>query len=158
MDDLRKHRTDFPDAVKTRYRNIDVWEHPPNGQGLAALIALAILNEIDPSTFSSSPSSRLHVLIESMRLAFADARKYVVCSRVMFERILVASFTQITHSFTSLHQLPHSLNNQLTLKCFARDTLPDRTHRYISSAGSWDWENLRLRNILFNIPPCQENV
>ena len=33
-----------------------------------------------------------------------------------------------------------------------------RTHRYISSAGSWDRENLRLRNILFNPPPCQENV
>ena len=96
MDDLRKHRTDFPDAVKTRYRNIDVWEHPPNGQGLAALIALAILNEIDPSTFSSSPSSRLHVLIESMRLAFADARKYVV-------------FKNISCTIHSHHSLNHFL-------------------------------------------------
>jgi gamma-glutamyltranspeptidase/glutathione hydrolase len=131
MDDLRKHRTDFPDAVKTRYRNIDVWEHPPNGQGLAALIALAILNEIDPSTFSSSPSSRLHVLIESMRLAFADARKYVVCSRVMFERILVASFTQITHSFTSLHQLPHSLNSTYAQTLRTRHTSGSNTQVHL---------------------------
>ena len=107
MDDLRKHRTDFPDAVKTRYRNIDVWEHPPNGQGLAALIALAILNEIDPSTFSSSPSSRLHVLIESMRLAFADARKYMVFKNI----------SCMIHSHHSHHSL-----NQLTLKTQTRHT------------------------------------
>jgi len=77
MDDLRNHRSEFPEAIKTRYRGADIWEHPPNGQGLAALIALAILNKIEPCKLSGSPSSRLHVLIECMRLAFADARKFI---------------------------------------------------------------------------------
>ena len=124
MDDLRKHRTDFPDAVKTRYRNIDVWEHPPNGQGLAALIALAILNEIDPSTFSSSPSSRLHVLLRASSCLWS--RKYVVFKNI--------SCTFLTHSFayaqnTRRHFLKH---NRDTLSKQHTDT--SRTRVLMQSA------------------------
>ena len=79
MDDFRRHETSFPDPVKTNYRGIDVYEHPPNGQGLCALLGLNILTE-SPLKHGKAPYSsatRLHYQIEAMRLAFSDARHYI---------------------------------------------------------------------------------
>ena len=79
MDDFRRHETSFPDPVKTNYRGIDVYEHPPNGQGLCALLGLNILKE-SPLKNGVAPyfsTTRLHYQIEAMRLAFSDARYYI---------------------------------------------------------------------------------
>jgi gamma-glutamyltranspeptidase/glutathione hydrolase len=56
---------------------VRVWECPPNGQGLAALIALNILEGFDLAGMPPLSARRLHVEIEAMRLAFADARWYI---------------------------------------------------------------------------------
>jgi gamma-glutamyltranspeptidase / glutathione hydrolase len=56
---------------------VRVWECPPNGQGLTALLALNILEGFDLAATSPLSTQRLHLQIEAMRLAFADARWYI---------------------------------------------------------------------------------
>jgi gamma-glutamyltranspeptidase/glutathione hydrolase len=75
MDDLENHTSTWADPIAAPYRGIHVWEHPPNGQGLAALLALAILDEMDLAPWGTP--ERAHVQIEALRLGFADARWYV---------------------------------------------------------------------------------
>ena len=77
VDDLANHHSSWERPVSTAYRNVRVWECPPNGQGLAALLALNILEGFDLAAFSPLSTQRLHLQIEAMRLAFADARWYI---------------------------------------------------------------------------------
>ncbi|HEB64620.1 MAG TPA: gamma-glutamyltransferase, partial [Chloroflexi bacterium] len=63
--------------ISTVYRGYRVWECPPNGQGMAALLALNILEGFDLASLPPLSAERLPLLAESLRLAFADARWYV---------------------------------------------------------------------------------
>jgi gamma-glutamyltranspeptidase/glutathione hydrolase len=73
--DLAAHRSTWEAPISTTYRGHRVWECPPNGQGLTALIALNILEGFEPG--SGDAVQQAHRLIEALRLAFADARWYV---------------------------------------------------------------------------------
>ncbi|HSF79999.1 MAG TPA: gamma-glutamyltransferase family protein [Anaerolineales bacterium] len=75
--DLAEHRSTWEQPIQASYRGLRVWECPPNGQGLAALLALNILRGFDLRSHASLTAQRLHLEIEAMRLAFADARWYV---------------------------------------------------------------------------------
>jgi gamma-glutamyltranspeptidase/glutathione hydrolase len=75
--DLAAHRSTWEQPISTSYRGVQVWECPPNGQGLAALIGLNLLEGFDLAVLPALSAGRLHLLIEAMRLAFADARQYV---------------------------------------------------------------------------------
>ncbi len=77
LEDLRDHTTTFEAPIFTDYRGHRVYEIPPNGQGLTALIALNILEEFDISSMNPHSTEYYHLLIETMRLAFADSRYYV---------------------------------------------------------------------------------
>ena len=77
LEDLSAHRTDWVEPISTSYHGFRVWECPPNGQGLAALLALNILEQFDLSSHPRLSTTRLHVMVEAMRLAFADTRWYV---------------------------------------------------------------------------------
>ena len=77
VDDLAEHASTWEAPISTIYRGLRVWECPPNGQGLAALIGLNILEGFDLAALEPLSASRLHLAIEAMRLAFADARGYV---------------------------------------------------------------------------------
>lgn len=72
--DLAAHRSEWPRPITTTYRGYRVWECPPNGQGLAALLALNILEGFDPADMPRGSALRLHRQIEALRLAFADTR------------------------------------------------------------------------------------
>jgi gamma-glutamyltranspeptidase / glutathione hydrolase len=75
--DLAAHHSTWEEPARVTYRDLNIWECPPNGQGLAALLALNILNGFDLATLSPLSVERLHLEIEAMRLAFADAFYYV---------------------------------------------------------------------------------
>lgn len=75
VDDLARHESTWVDAISAGYRGVRVWECPPNGQGLAALLALAILEGLPVHPFGTA--ERAHLQIEALRLGFADARWYV---------------------------------------------------------------------------------
>lgn len=75
--DLAAHTSTWDEPISTTYRGVRVWECPPNGQGLATLIALNILEGYDLSAQDPLSADRLHLLIEAMRLAFADTAWYV---------------------------------------------------------------------------------
>ena len=74
-DDLAAHTSTWVDPVCARYRGHEVWELPPNGQGIAALLALNVLDGVDLAALT--PEERLHWQIEAVKLGFADAHAYV---------------------------------------------------------------------------------
>lgn len=75
--DLAAHHSRWVEPISTRYRGHEVWEIPPNGQGLTALIALSILAGTDLPAYPHLSAESLHWQIEAMKLAFADARRYI---------------------------------------------------------------------------------
>jgi gamma-glutamyltranspeptidase/glutathione hydrolase len=77
VDDLAAHTSTWEQPISTTYHNLRVWECPPNGQGLAALLALNLLEGFDIASTPPLSAQRLHLMIEAMRLAFADTRWYV---------------------------------------------------------------------------------
>jgi gamma-glutamyltranspeptidase/glutathione hydrolase len=78
LEDLQAHTSTWDDPISVKYRNVQIHECPPNGQGLAALLALNIVQAVEGAPLHRMQSAaRLHVMIEAMRLAFADARHYV---------------------------------------------------------------------------------
>ncbi|MFD2044730.1 gamma-glutamyltransferase family protein [Ornithinibacillus salinisoli] len=74
-DDLAEYKPDWVDPIRVNYRGYDVWEIPPNGQGIVALEALNILKGFSFHTKESADT--YHKQIEAIKLAFADALKHV---------------------------------------------------------------------------------
>jgi gamma-glutamyltranspeptidase/glutathione hydrolase len=77
VEDLAAHQSDWLEPIGVDYHSLRIWECPPNGQGLAALLALNILEGFDVQAFEPLSAERLHLEVEALRLAFADARWYV---------------------------------------------------------------------------------
>lgn len=77
MDDLKHHTSTWGAPISTDYRGYQVLEHPPNGQGLAALIALNIAQGWDLSAYDRDDPEKIHLMVEAMRCGFADARQYI---------------------------------------------------------------------------------
>jgi gamma-glutamyltranspeptidase/glutathione hydrolase len=77
VDDLAAHSSTWEQPISTTYRGLRVWECPPNGQGLAALLALNLLEGFELPSLPALSAQRLHLMIEAMRLAFVDTRWYV---------------------------------------------------------------------------------
>ncbi len=77
MSDLASHESTWEQPISVTYRGLRVYECPPNGQGITALIALNILEGFDLSSLACLATERLHLMIEALRLAFADSRWYV---------------------------------------------------------------------------------
>lgn len=75
--DLAAHTSTWVDPISTDYRGYDVWEMPPNGQGLTALIALNILEGYDLRDIPYDSPLRYHLQIEAMKLAAADGYRYI---------------------------------------------------------------------------------
>ena len=77
MDDLASHTLDWVEPIAIDYRGYRVHQIPPNGQGIACLMALGILENFDLSSIAPESSQSLHLQIEAMKLAFADIYEHV---------------------------------------------------------------------------------
>ncbi len=77
QDDLAAHQADWVEPIGQGYRDYRAHEIPPNGQGIAALIALGILEHFDIGSTAVDSVESLHPQIEAMKLAFADVYCYV---------------------------------------------------------------------------------
>lgn len=76
-DDLKKHQSSWDEPICSDYRGVAVYECPPNGQGLTALIALNIAAHFDLGALAWDSPQRIHLMVECMRLAWADAHEYI---------------------------------------------------------------------------------
>ena len=77
MQDLNDHTSTWVTPISTSYHGYDVFECPPNDQGLVVLLALNILETYNLPSLGHNSAEYLHLLIEAVKLAFADANKYV---------------------------------------------------------------------------------
>lgn len=75
--DLASHRGEWVDPISIRYGDYDIWEIPPNGQGIAALMALGIASHTGAAQLGQLDPQSWHLQIEAMKLAFADTDSYV---------------------------------------------------------------------------------
>ena len=75
-EDLASHDSEWVEPVSTNYRGYDVWELPPNGQGIAALQMLNILEQFDLAAMGFGSADYIHHLVEAKKLAFEDRAKY----------------------------------------------------------------------------------
>ncbi len=74
-EDLNDYHPEWVEPISVNYRGYDVWEIPPNGQGLVALMALNILNDYE---FKAKDTiETYHKQIEALKLAFSDGKKYI---------------------------------------------------------------------------------
>jgi gamma-glutamyltranspeptidase/glutathione hydrolase len=76
-DDFAAHNCDWVDPISVDYRGNRLYEIPPNGQGISALIALGILRHFDLASLDPDGAQAQHLQIEAMKLAFADVYRYV---------------------------------------------------------------------------------
>lgn len=75
--DLANHQADWVGTIHQDYREVRLHEIPPNGQGLAALLCLGILENFDLRSLKVDSVESVHLQIEAMKLAFADAYRYI---------------------------------------------------------------------------------
>jgi gamma-glutamyltranspeptidase / glutathione hydrolase len=74
--DLADHRADWVDPVSSSYHGWDVWEIPPNGQGIAALQILNLLEQFPIGELKPNSAEHLHLFIEAKKLAFEDRARF----------------------------------------------------------------------------------
>ena len=75
-EDLKNHKSDWIEPVSTNYRGYDVWELPPNGQGIAALQMLNLLEKFEIKSMGFGSAEYIHHFVEAKKIAFADRAKY----------------------------------------------------------------------------------
>ena len=75
-EDLARHSSEWQEPISTTYRGMTVWELPPNGQGLAALEMLNILERFDLKAIGRDNPDFWHLMVEAKKLAFADRARY----------------------------------------------------------------------------------
>jgi gamma-glutamyltranspeptidase/glutathione hydrolase len=80
-EDMAAHVSTWDEPITANYRGVTLYECPPNGQGLAAILAANLASGFDLATLDEA--DRIHLMIECMRLAFADAQHWVCDPRVV---------------------------------------------------------------------------
>jgi gamma-glutamyltranspeptidase/glutathione hydrolase len=75
-EDMAAHESEWIEPVSTRYRGYDVWELPPNGQGIAALQILNILEQHDVASMGFGSADHIHLFLEAKKLAYEDRARF----------------------------------------------------------------------------------
>jgi gamma-glutamyltranspeptidase len=77
LEDMQQHHSDWVSPISTNYRGYDIYEFPPNSQGIAALEMLNIIEGYNLKALGYQTAAYLHILLEAKKLAFADRDSYV---------------------------------------------------------------------------------
>ncbi|UCD69863.1 MAG: gamma-glutamyltransferase family protein [Betaproteobacteria bacterium] len=83
IEDLASHSAEWINPIRSHYRALTLHELPPNGQGIAALMACEILNHFDLSGLQPESAEAVHLQVEAMKLALADVYRYVTDPEAM---------------------------------------------------------------------------
>lgn len=83
MEDLNAYQPEWVDPISVNYRGYDVWEIPPNGNGISLLMALNILKGFDLHPSEKESARAYHLMFESMKLAFMDSMTHVTDAKHM---------------------------------------------------------------------------
>lgn len=96
-EDLAEYQSEWVNPVSTNYRGYDVWEIPPNGQGIAALQILNILEQFDIKKMGYGSADYIHVFTEAKKLVFEDRAKYYAdmkFAKVPVERLISKEYAK----------------------------------------------------------------
>ena len=96
-EDLAGFHSEWVEPVSTNYRGYDVWELPPNGQGMVALQILNILENFDVKKMGLFSSDYVHLFTEAKKLAFADRAKHYAdpnFSKIPIEQLVSKSYAK----------------------------------------------------------------
>ncbi len=94
-EDMSSHTSEWVEPVSTNYRGYDVWEIPPNGQGIAALQILNLLEDYNISEMGFGSKEYIHTFTEAKKLAFEDRAKYYAdmdFAKVPVQRLISKSY------------------------------------------------------------------
>lgn len=94
-EDFSNHRNEWVAPISTNYRGYDVWQIPPNGQGLAVLQMLNVLSQFPIAKMKWGSSEYLHLLIEAKKLAYADRARYY--ADMAFENVPVKQLSSMEY-------------------------------------------------------------
>lgn len=97
LSDLQAHCSTWVEPISTSYRGYDVWELPPNGQGLTALLALNILEGFELGKYPRESAESYHLQIEAMKLAFVDTQRFIADP----ERVSVSTNELLSKEFAA---------------------------------------------------------
>jgi gamma-glutamyltranspeptidase/glutathione hydrolase len=95
MEDLANHRSEWVKPISINYKGYDLYELPPNGQGMAALQMLNIVEGFDLKSLGHNSAEYLHLLVEAKKLAFADRARYIAdpdFAKIPIEKLLSKSY------------------------------------------------------------------
>jgi len=98
--DFSQHRSQWVNPLSVNYRGYDVWELPPNGQGIAALQILNILEQYDLKSLGHNSTKALHLMVEAKKLVFEDRAKLYIdpdFAEIPIEKLLSKSYASLSH-------------------------------------------------------------
>ncbi|APZ95203.1 Putative gamma-glutamyltransferase YwrD [Fuerstiella marisgermanici] len=138
-EDLASHRSEWVEPVSANYRGYDVWELPPNGQGIAALQILNVLEGYDLKTAGFGSADHLHWFVEAKKLAFEDrARLYADMdfAKVPVQKLISKEYANERRKLINSNKaaaeysvgLPHALEEGDTIYL----TVADKDHNMVS--------------------------
>ncbi|TRX64601.1 gamma-glutamyltransferase [Carboxylicivirga sp. M1479] len=130
MEDMAEHHSQWVDPVSINYRGYDIWELPPNGQGITALQMLNILKGYQFSKSEYGSSRHLHLVTEAKKLAFEDRAMYYAdmdMQNVPVEELLSETYAQQRRS---------QINNQKA-GLYKAGTISNGETVYLTVADKW---------------------
>ena len=96
-EDMAAHKSEWVEPVSANYRGYDVWELPPNGQGIAALQILNIMEQYDVKNMGFGSAEHIHLFVEAKKLAFEDRARYYAdmnFSKVPVEQLISKEYAR----------------------------------------------------------------
>ncbi|NNC94443.1 MAG: gamma-glutamyltransferase [Chitinophagales bacterium] len=130
-EDLNRHSSIWVDPLSINYRGYDIWELPPNGQGIAVLQMLNMLEEYNLADIKWNSAEYIHLLVEAKKLVYEDRAKYYSdpdFSDFDYNRLLTKSYAKERSQFIDL---------SVASKTVSAGSVSEGDTVYLSTADQW---------------------